>query len=149
VSAEHHPIIVEALAKLDAERAELVKLNGHAVVAAEVAQAFADRFTYVRPYVCTGARDVWIEILATDVGDIVAVRRWLATRGYHLRAYNTYEDEGRETHSLAWGETGVGIVLTVHYPRGDSGAACRYVQVGVKEVPVYKLECDGAKGGAK
>lgn len=34
------------------------------------------------------------------------------------------------------------LPLVVMFALDDSGAGCRKVQVGVKEVPIYKLECD-------
>ncbi len=142
-----HPILAEAIRTLDESRATILALEPHAVIAAELAGHFADRFTSVRPYVTTLGGDVWIELYATDVADVLAVRRWLAARGYRLTHHGTYPDDRRETHSLHWrdgaGKLTRGIILNVHFPT-EEGAACRYVEVGTKTVPVYELRCEKA-----
>ncbi len=142
----HHPLIAGQLAALDARRLVVLQANGLARTADEVAEKFKDRFSYIRAWMTEADVAVWITIHASAMADVIALRRWLAERGYRLEARNEYPEEHRETHTLTLDGMTTPLVLNVHFPSaGTPGAACRYVQVGVVHKPVFKLQCDDAE----
>lgn len=137
-----HPILREAQRQAIDLLARLEAMQSHATVAGEACEAFKERFSFISAYVTSQAYEVWINVHATAMADVVALRRWLAARGYGLSRHQTYEGETRETHALKWNGVDA-IIINVHFPLEGVDASCRYVQVATKEVPVYELRCDG------
>jgi hypothetical protein len=65
------------------------------------------------------------------------VLRFLAARGLHLNYKPVHHENDK---SINWSLPGI---YMVGYFRSEEEGACRYVQVGTKEVPVYELRCGG------
>ena len=75
---------------------------------------------------------------ASSLNEIVEPLRWLSRR---LGAFtiNEYPEIGRRSYIFSKGR----FHFQVFFNSGDVKNVCRYVQVGVKEQPVFKLMCEG------
>lgn len=68
------------------------------------------------------------------------VLRALREAGFKSTKWDDYAEIGRRTYHC--GKILFCVHLHVAAAGEESGGRCRYVQVGVKEEPVYKLMCD-------
>lgn len=128
-------LVQAALEKIDQERAFILTRIPHAEVADDVIALFNDRFGGLHGNV--SAHGVSLHMHATSMVDVVALRRYLAQRGYHVQTVQKYPDEQREVHRLG--------AIDLYISFATEGASCRYVAVGTKTVPVYELRCDDAE----
>lgn len=147
--------IADELARLEAMRAETMKLLTVAEVADEVAKTLPEmdlnvsvtRWQFRPPFINLRSKDV------DSFKDVVPVLRELAARGWHTdkdKPFSDYHELGRRTYHLIqkdspvnrhWdGESDCLLRLMVFLK--SEGATCRKVQVGTKEEPVYEFQCD-------
>lgn len=79
--------------------------------------------------------DAIVRFRFKTLAEAAEVLRFLAARGLHLRHK---PHPSQDDKSMNWSLHGI---YMVGYFRSEEEDACRYVQVGTKEVPVYELRC--------
>ncbi len=134
-------LVAEAISELDSQRDNLLAVIPHALVVEQIVADWADRFAQIKAHVSGIGGDVWINVWMRSMDEVIALRRHMAAIGYHLRGkVQDYPDDRRQVHVLGCADMFGEIVLNVRAAQ-DEGATCRYVEVGTKVVPVYRLEC--------
>ncbi len=79
---------------------------------------------------------LYVEMYVTSFTQVVPVLRDFRKRGYKMLSAHDNFDMNRR-----WWQFSGDVIIDASLPYGDK-SACRRVQKGVKEVPVYKWECD-------
>ncbi|HET9685110.1 MAG TPA: hypothetical protein VFP15_13480 [Gemmatimonadaceae bacterium] len=137
-------IIAREVEALNKTITAIIALAPVAEVAMSAVQEFTPAFEHIECYASHVGDSVWINVRTKTMTPVVALRRWLASRGYHINSpLQSYPNDFRQVFCLGR------ITLNVRFPGGE-GATCRFVQTGTKTVPTYELRCDGgAEGGAQ
>lgn len=127
-----------ALERLDSWKDDVMRDANNAAILEEVAAALAeDMHAYVDAL--TGPK---LTIYVRHLRDVVPVLRELAQRGMHTQKDKPYEDsnyDGTREYTLVSKSCDMIAKLIVGL---HEGAACKRVQVGVIERPVYELQCE-------
>ena len=127
-----------ALAELEAKRKRIEALKPAADLAFELALRYDA--TSVSVSVDAGClQGVLLSFSVTSLKDLVPVRRAVRAAGFRLKTTEDYAELGRRRYE--YGDIQVmAFVPTALEEKKD--AKCRFVQAGVKEVPIYKLVCE-------
>ena len=137
-----HPVIADALNKLDERKQEILGLTK----AVEVLEAALKEFKILAgisidtntALSCRNGQVCTIAMIQ-NVSEMQPILKFLADRGFRQ------SKEPKDVPSLSariWicGQIGITVLIT---PSHDgSGKSCHYVEVGKKEVPVYELQCE-------
>lgn len=92
----------------------------------------------IGPHVLNGFLVMWDVHRLSDVAPVLA---WLRTRVEKAFKVADYPELGRRTYDFGR------IKLSAFFNTYDEKTVCKFVQVGVKEEPVYKLMCEGNEVG--
>lgn len=75
----------------------------------------------------------------TDIKQITPLLRYCAKEGYH-QTTKKYITQSNKTISYTLGTLRIVVWLS-----NGEGASCKFVKVGMKEEPVFELQCNGDK----
>jgi hypothetical protein len=130
-----HPLLQEKVERLK-QRIEAVHRMSPAVEHVLALEAAFPDFYLNRDLDIFDA-DAVVRFRFKTLAQAAAVLRFLAARGLHLKHKPLHHQDDK---SINWSLPGI---YMVGYFRSEEEDACRYVQVGTKEVPVYELRCGG------
>lgn len=68
--------------------------------------------------------------------DVLPIIRELRWHGFKVKSHEDYPEAKRRTYDM-------GDIKVLVFLPWDEGSTCKYVKVGMKEEPQYKLQCDG------
>lgn len=128
--------ISERLADIDRERELVLSSIPYVLLAESVAAKFPDSMSMVR--VPNAGRACHYIQIRESMREAIAVLREYRKHGMRVERFHDHENRSR-----CYRLTG-NVDLYVTLPYGE-GAACRFVQVGTKTVPVMELRCEKAK----
>lgn len=80
-----------------------------------------------------------LSIHPNNLDEIANILRLLARRGFHQK---NEKRESIDNKMIVWETVKDDVQLDVNAFFNRYDAACRYVEVGKKEVPVYELKCN-------
>jgi len=139
--------IADELEKLNGLHGRLMKMVDDVRFAQELINEFEGKVPGTKSwYVSVGVRDgllqgITIHVTAKDFRELVTVRRHLREIGFPAPEVDDFEAIGRR--SWEYKREGHETFRLSAHTSYEEGAACRYVEVGKKEEPIYELRCDG------
>ena len=81
----------------------------------------------------------WVSCKRLD--DVLPVLREIRRRGYKLEGHDDYASARRRAYNFS---SGIKVVVFLPEPTKE-GDSCQFVQVGVREEPIYEVRCGGKK----
>jgi hypothetical protein len=128
-------LIDKYLNELAETREIVLSMRDTAMIAENLKVRFADELPEIGFTMSAYSwfKQVQVTVQTDNFRKLVPVRRWLRARG--LPAPKITDDPSTRTRKWDYGTIELRATLPME------GAACQYVQVGVKEVPEYKLVC--------
>jgi hypothetical protein len=129
--------VAERLAQVERDRERIIASIPHVLLAESVAAQFPGPLNCVA---CPSAGDVThYYYVRESMREVIAILREYRKLGLRVVTFRDQPDAGSRTY-----EIGQHIRLYAALPQHE-GAACRFVQVGEKVVPVMEIRCDKAK----
>lgn len=135
-----NPVIAKRVEEL---QADIVKVQGYEPEAAtfdDLRAAFPNEA--FRPSIGIGPHCLDGFLIMWDVhklGAVAPVLSWLRNRIDKPYRIEDYAELGRRTYDFGR------IKLAAFFNTFDDKTVCKFVQVGVREQPVYKLMCEGTE----
>lgn len=133
-----HPVIAKKVAEIEKDIETARGYSQEAEIFDDLSAAFqAEEFRGsigIGPHVLNGFLIMWDVHRLSDVAPVLA---WLRKRLDKSYKVEDYPELGRRTYDFGR------LKLSAFFSAFDEKTVCKFVQVGVKEQPVYKLMCDG------
>ena len=150
---DYHPEIQKAIDEIEKDRTNVVDYQTVMETAAQLIEKFGAventknwRLSFGYGDGCLNGALVHVDV--TDLGTLTEVRRWIRKQGFGDPKVEDYEVIGRRSWTYK-DDKGRLLVLSGFFPapgwHEDTAAKCQFVKVGVKEEPIYELQCNGVK----
>ena len=146
-------IIQKELGQIEETRKRILSMAPLVVIAEELIAKFKDLpgtsdWSISLGYGIGSLQGVLLSTRALDFRELTEVRRWLRQRGFPVPKTSDYAELNR--HSWTYDRKDEPSLVFSAFAGSLSGKKlegqkCEYIQVGVKEEPVYELRCDGKK----
>jgi len=147
----YHPEIQKSLDEVEKQRDKIINYQPVMDIAAQLIAEFEKTENTEDWRLCFGngngsLNGVLIHVEVTDLEALTGARRWIREHGFGAPTVSDYEAIGRRSWTYK-DDNERFVVLSGFFPvpgwkEGD-GAKCSFVKVGVKEEPVYELQCNG------